>query len=345
MAPRLTEVRRLTPTVLKDGLETKATPRGRPVLPELHTKVKVRTSVILKPNLATQQEGRERKSAARQRHAGGATLPTHIARGEALSLLEKRAVTSRSAEEYLRYQRLFEAFCEESGLSGQYRVWTDLELLDYFDNLYLQGYAPSAGHKTVAALQHFEPRFRKNGKWAFTRALRALAGWRRLAPANSRLPLPHLAAEGIMLSLRYNGKYQLALYVATIFSTYLRPSEGLALRGRDIVPPVRGSGSQRHDTMVCVRSSSDGIPDKTGDFDNSIPLDGNYWKFLPAILERRAKEVGGTRAGCSRSPSSALGRNSRRPRLRSVWATSASTSAVAAERPTTSTRGSALMRL
>ena len=114
-----------------------------------------------------------------------------------------------------------------------------MTLRDLFDSWFLKGYAANEGEKLMAAMQHFDGRLRKNGVFKLTRSVRALTGWRRLAPGASRLPLPLVLAEGLALTSAFLQEKVFAIFLCTIYALYLRPSEGLALKGRDVVKAIR----------------------------------------------------------------------------------------------------------
>ena len=68
----------------------------------------------------------------------------------------------------------------------------------------------------------------------------AFRGWRKRAPPKSRLPLPIEAVFLIALQLVQEGFWATAVYVLLLVNTYMRPSEALTIRGRDLVSPVAG---------------------------------------------------------------------------------------------------------
>jgi integrase len=189
--------------------------------------------------------------------------------------------------QYSQYFTNFVDFCKENGLPTELGPNTDTALADYFDVLYLQGYGPGEGEKTLAALQFMDVRFKNRGSLAALRAVRALKGWRKAAPPGSRLPLPLLLVQGLVMALHFMGKPDVGLYVAMLFVTYMRPSEGLALRGRDVVPAV--SESAYPHTVVIIRRSEEAKPDKVGVFDDTVAFDQSYFKMVEKKLLARAR--------------------------------------------------------
>jgi hypothetical protein len=106
---------------------------------------------------------------------------------------------------------------------------------------FLAGYVVSDGPTFLASLWFHLPKFAKQGTGRLPRVLRALRGWSKLSPAQTR-PLPPwalvvawaVAAEALMPCMG------LAILVA--HDAYLRPSECRALRVQDPVAPQRELG-------------------------------------------------------------------------------------------------------
>ena len=141
----------------------------------------------------------------------------------------------------------------------------------------------SVGEKSLAAVEYQWHKV----KGTLLRSRRALRGWRKEVPPKSRLPLPRVVAFGIamrMLSLQLRA---MALLVLVSFDVYLRPGEGLTLKGKKLVRPVRGSGKQFQNYVVVVRDEDDKVPDKTGVCNNSLPLDHpSTTRWLGQALEK-----------------------------------------------------------
>ena len=122
--------------------------------------------------------------------------------------------------------------------------------------------------KVVAATEFFNLHL----KGTLFHCKRALRGWRKEKPAQSRLPLPRMIGD---------------------HDTYLRPGESIDLKGRDIVPPVRNGGKQYRWFAIVVRDSQDHKPDKTGVFDNSVPLNSVGRECFGQLLWERVLVLNG----------------------------------------------------
>ena len=104
-----------------------------------------------------------------------------------MTVLEQKSVSSEIQFQYQGYYLKLKDFSMESGLGWPLqRDVADLVLADYMDTLFLEKKAAAEGEKTLAALEFFQLEL-KGTLWHSRRALR---GWRKCMPAQSRLPLP-----------------------------------------------------------------------------------------------------------------------------------------------------------
>ncbi len=72
------------------------------------------------------------------------------------------------------------------------------------------------------------------------------------------------------------------------YGTYARPSETLALRGADLIPPVGGSRFW----SVLLRTQELGIPTKSGEFDDAVIWDIPSLEFMEAVFTRWRRDRG-----------------------------------------------------
>ena len=165
----------------------------------------------------------------------------------------------------------------------------DLILADFLDVMFLGNHSAAEGEKVVAATEFFNLHL----KGTLFHCKRALRGWRKEKPAQSRLPLPRMIAAGMAMILCAWGKRLMSLKLMVDHDTYLRPGESIDLKGRDIVPPVRNGGKQYRWFAIVVRDSLDHKPDKTGVFDNSVPLNSVGREYLGQLLWERVLVLNG----------------------------------------------------
>lgn len=205
-----------------------------------------------------------------------------------MTVLETKSVSSESNSQYSTYYRKLEVFSRENGIHWPLRKEeADQLVADYMDVLFLDKKTPSEGEKTLAAVEYFNLEFKGN----MARSRRALKGWRKTMPAQSRLPLPRVMMMGICMKLVAKGLKDMALMVIVAFDLYLRPGEALNLRARNVIAPVRAAGEQYKLVTVVVRDFETGVPDKVGVFDNSLKIDNPRTMWIGELLLQKAKEV------------------------------------------------------
>jgi hypothetical protein len=207
------------------------------------------------------------------------------------TILEKKSVKVGQKVTYAMYLSKFKDFCMENERGVFLGPNTDATLVDFFDMMFLDNKGAGEGEKTLAAVEWEKSSL----KGHLPRARVALKGWRKERPHGSRLPLPKLVAYGMaMYMIGMGGKdgRTMGLKLLADFDMYLRPSESLAIKGRDVVAPVVEAGKHFQHYTVIIRDLADGIPDKVGTYDNSILLDNpENMSFLGPELHAMAQRV------------------------------------------------------
>jgi len=82
--------------------------------------------------------------------------------------------------------------------------------------------------------------------------------------------------------LGHLGLLSMALYIVTLFDTYLRPTTCRALGNDDIVAPVHSSGEEHYVLLVAAFEKEKAT--KTGYYDEALVLDGDLCPQLGALL-------------------------------------------------------------
>ena len=172
------------------------------------------------------------------------------------------------------YALRVQSFCDAMGITELAKV--DLDALDrflieYFEQQYFEGNGQDVAEKLLAALQYVDPRVTLRAPSSVPRAVRASRGFKRLAPGFSRSPLPWVALMALMGGASAAHFDDLVLALLVQFKGYLRPSELLGLKVKDIIFPVLGAQS-RSPTLL-LAPYEDLRPSKTGVFDESVVLD------------------------------------------------------------------------
>ena len=209
-----------------------------------------------------------------------------------LSFLEERAVQPPTRRDY---QRRTDAFNLMIKADFMCLTITDLEvnLLEYFDQEFLDGSDASTGTKLLSALAFFRPGLRNlkaTGLLARTRL--ALHGWARVAPAVPRVPLPWPVLSGLAAVMLTMGEDICALACLLAADCYLRPGELLWLTGSDVVKARPSLGSAFQAAALRLFPADRGRPSKTHVFNDSVVLDSKDRQWMARLVESLAARQG-----------------------------------------------------
>ncbi|OLP86116.1 Gag-Pro-Pol polyprotein [Symbiodinium microadriaticum] len=186
-----------------------------------------------------------------------------------------------------RYSVLWRTLCAEAQLDPQ-GIYTgsdvDLPMSQMLEDMFDSGEDLSQGEYLVAAVQFKQPHLRGT-KQSLPLSRQSLAGWRKLDPPKSRLPLPWEVVCLMALEAFSQKKVEIGLYLLLAFVAYLRPGEVSRLRVCDLVAPV---GTVKTWSLV-LHPFEIGVPSKTAEFDETILFDIKPIQFLPSILHRRLR--------------------------------------------------------
>jgi hypothetical protein len=205
------------------------------------------------------------------------------------TLLETASVTEPVWELYRSLCDNIVSFAETQGNRLNSDEDVDMIMVKWFHKEFEHGEDLSKGEKAFAAWQAVFPEFSKYGKKKLPRSHRALKGWRKLAPPRSRKPAPFqvVAAHAVRLAAR--GKHHMALWVLVGFIAYLRPSENMKLKKRDIVRPRPGV-TKFWGLLLC--SSESHLQSKTGASDESVMMDNKSITWIGEALAALAEGEG-----------------------------------------------------
>ena len=231
---------------------------------------------------------------ARERRAKAMISQRRQIRG--LSLLEERSVQDSTMKSYVELLNRFWGFAAAFRWEVKSSEGLDKALSAYADECYLEGENVEYGLKLKAALEAVHLEYQQEGRLWMPRFQRSLKGWRRLAPGRSRLPCPEefmWCVAGYMIA---RGHAEMALWVALVFSAYLRPSEGRRVAVGDIVPPARDASHSMRQWVLLLFSWEKQQSSKTGQFDETVALDDSRMPWLGPLLkwwgEARLRQVG-----------------------------------------------------
>ena len=131
----------------------------------------------------------------------------------------------------------------------------------------------------------------------------SLAGWAKLCPPRSRLPIPYPVVALLAMHALSLGLQEVALYLLLTFALYMRPSEGLRLRKMDFVRPSSKQAGFQYWSVV-LHPWEVGLSSKTQEFDECLQLDLPYHQFLGAATFKLYYNSIGNKPKTSFSPSS-----------------------------------------
>ena len=164
----------------------------------------------------------------------------------------------------------------------------DKQLALFMEEAYLNGEDISYANYMIAAVIHFNPALKSPAMSKLPMCKKSLKGWRNLCPTRSRLPIPWEVTALLVQDCFNLQKYHLAVNMLLMFALYLRPSEALRLRRKDIVPPVRGGPVGYRLWTVVLHPLELGKQSKTKEFDESLMLDLDYHDGIGPFLKHFA---------------------------------------------------------
>ncbi|CAK0877082.1 unnamed protein product, partial [Prorocentrum cordatum] len=241
---------------------------------------------------------KEERIAHRLRASGPFTMVGEDERG----FLEWNAVAPETQACYKGALDDFQTFVDLFELPLHAAAQVDLALMNYADYAWSIGLERAAVLKTYAAYISAHPDFSRKGSLRLPRFCRALQGWRRLGPGQTRPPMPWQVVALVALAMATQlGSPRAALMVVTMFWVYLRPSEAVGLREQDLFLP---SGS-RTDCGFNLRPSARGERSNASLSDESLLLDSVDVPWLGPLLARARS--GGPQAPLFRLTAAQLG--------------------------------------
>ncbi|CAK0906896.1 unnamed protein product, partial [Prorocentrum cordatum] len=205
------------------------------------------------------------------------------------TFLEANAVTERTHAMYVKRVADFESWVSARGLKLTSAKLVDCALVDYLNQLWIDGADIGEATGTYAAWVKLRPSFSKKGPDKLVRTMKALQGFNRLDPGRTRPPLPLAFAALIAVELVGMGLGGMALAVMLMFSAYLRPIELLSLQVSDVLVPTQGSPYY----AIHLHRAERGQPSKVGLYDETLLLDSSALPFLGYLLDAHRAAAAG----------------------------------------------------
>ena len=190
-----------------------------------------------------------------------------------LTYLEGRSVSDPTLKDYCKKMRAFLEWAVQSGLDWTTTAGLDHALVLYMDKLFFLGMAGDVASKTLAAVKFYYPEVGRYGDLSLPRTSRALAGWGKVVPRKTRLPVPWVLVTAIVGHLLSRGLVEHAVAVLLSFHAYLRPGECDSLTPMQLVAPVAAAGSSAAHWALLLGPAELEKPTKVGAWDESVVLD------------------------------------------------------------------------
>ena len=202
------------------------------------------------------------------------------------TILESHSVREETHKNYVQKLEKFYEFVLFYQLSIRTQAELDAALCDYADHLYLCGENCSSGARLQAALEHHRPEAIREGQLHLPRFKRAMKGWRRLAPTQSRLPMIEFVKSAISAVLLETGRKEMALFNELSFSTYARPGELLKLKAVDYVEKNSDFGH----SVVVLAPVERGETTKAGIYDEILILDDQRAPWMDQLVKKHSAD-------------------------------------------------------
>jgi len=100
-----------------------------------------------------------------------------------------------------------------------------------------------------------------------------LAGWRKIDPPLSRLPLPYEVVALLASHALDHNMIQEGLMMLVCFECYLRPGEVCKLRVMDLAPPVSKRKGVKQAWSLILHPIELGVASKAAEFDETVVFD------------------------------------------------------------------------
>ncbi|CAK0887949.1 unnamed protein product, partial [Prorocentrum cordatum] len=203
-----------------------------------------------------------------------------------MRFLQLESVRPRTRELCQTSWDLFADWAQERKLPIETEDDLETAVLDYFDCKYFEGVHSSLGGRLVCAACYLRPELSRQRGARLARVRQALRGWSLRSPSQSRLPTPWEAARLIADLLVRKDRWDRAAAIVICVIFYLRPSELLDLRARQLVPPLAAGQSFQRRWALVLHPMELGRPSKTSRWDDSRILDLDEHQFFAPALAR-----------------------------------------------------------
>ncbi|OLQ04427.1 hypothetical protein AK812_SmicGene12519 [Symbiodinium microadriaticum] len=219
------------------------------------------------------QASAKRRSLTRRARRRARTVVDRALADEGQTYLETKAVATSTSRQYQDELNRFLKFAQPRGLSLTDATRTDELLLDYLNQLYLEGHQSYKADRLMAAFLHRYPEFGRLGSKKLPRTWRGLKGYRRLTPGRTRKAYPLAVWAAIATEMKRTGYLRMGLFLLMAVSSYARPSELLRAKACSLLRPAAGVTKT---WSLLLSPEEENVKSKTGDFNVSLLLDSPW---------------------------------------------------------------------
>ena len=206
----------------------------------------------------------------------------HLAASQGTSILELESVTPRVRRDYEVRVEKFLVYCEKEGFAVNTDPEVDEALVRYMSMCFLRGQQKSDGEHLLAGLMALVPRFGRGGDRSIPRAIRAMKGWRRLAPGRSRRAYPWPVWAGVSALLIQLKEPSMAAWIILAFWCYLRPSETMGMTGLSLVRPAAGVS---RNWSIFLFPEEGAARSKINEYDDTLAWDISRMQWMTSVFE------------------------------------------------------------
>lgn len=218
------------------------------------------------------------------------------------SFLETRTLTLPRLKSYQKAWEEFVGWCYEQEMMMDHLPDLDLALTNRLNELFFEGADVATAATLQAAVKYFRDDVPK--LTLLPRSQEAMKGFRKLEPAQGRVPMPWPMVCFVVRQLWEEFK-EAALWILLIWGTCSRPGELFKLRKKHLVAPSKmcrhwvvilspgvdcpGAGVGQKRKMENGESAQPVVPSKVGELDEAILLDQPYLQGLGKLMAEHVK--------------------------------------------------------
>ena len=216
------------------------------------------------------------------------------------TFLERRAVTTSREKSYGKAWAGFSRWAVLNGLPVASLSDLDHAVTNKLNVMYFEGQDPADAATLVASVRYHRDDVARTTD--LPKSMEAMKGFRKLEPAQGRLPMPYPMLCVVVKELWHKAR-AVAMWLLVVWATCCRPGEGLKLRKKDLVPPSRmcplwivilNAGKPKLQGLVSPTGKLEPLPDtkqtsKVGELDEAVMIDQPYMKGLGPMLQKYAK--------------------------------------------------------